>query len=166
MSQTIGAFMALLTVMTFTVNYQRSEILTQQRVVAGELEVMGNAIASEVMNYVATKSFDASVAVGTVSRLDPNTANLTLSSDFGGKLYAEANDIDDFSGIRGQAFFYEMSDGNGFDFEVDIDVRYVDDTGKESLIPTLTKEVTVSVGAAGGLLAPIKITRQFSPQWY
>ena len=166
MSQTIGAFMAILTVMTFTANYQRSEMLTQQRLVGGELEVMANAVASDAMNYIATKSFDSAVAAGVVNRLDPNTSYLTTSSGFGGALYADAADIDDFDGITDHDVFYEMDNGLGFNFTVKVEVDYVDDNGVTSTAPTLTKEVNVTVGGADGLFNPIKITRQFSPQWY
>lgn len=165
MSQTIGAFMAILTVMTFTANYQRSEMLTQQRIVKGELEVMANAVASEAMAYIATKPFDSNVENGTVTRLDPNTAALTPSAGFGGQLYANAGDIDDFDALADHDVFYEMADGNGFNFDVDVDVKYVDESGSPSAAPTFTKQVTVTVGGANGLFAPIKITRQFSPQW-
>jgi hypothetical protein len=166
MPQTIGAFMAILTVMTFTLNYQRSEMLTQQRLIGGELEVMANAVASETMNYVATKSFDAAVAADVVTRLDPNTSSLTPSSGFGGAIYADASDIDDFDGITDHDVFFEMEDGAGFNFVVKVAVNYVDDAGAHSMSPTLTKEVNVTVGGADGLFTPITITRQFSPQWY
>ncbi len=165
MSQTIGAFMAVLTVMTFTANYQRSEMLTQQRLVKGELEVMANAVASEAMAYIATKPFDSAVANGTVTRLDPNTSALTHATGFGGSLYANAGDIDDFHSLAGHEVFYEMANGNGFNFSVDVDVKYVDESGTPSAAPTLTKQVTVTVGGANGLFTPINITRQFSPQW-
>lgn len=167
MPQTIAAFLAVLTMMTFSVNYQRSEIRSQQRIVRNEFEVIGNAVASEAMNHVATMSFDAAVASGKVTRDNPDTKYLTPVSSFGSaKAFADAADIDDFAGVEGHSVFYEISDGQGFDLNVDFDVSYVDEFGAKSMTPTLTKEVKVRVSSADSLFAPIVMTRQFAPMWY
>jgi hypothetical protein len=148
------------------VNYQRSEIRTQQRIVSNELEVIANAVASEAMHHVATKSFDAAVASGAVTRDNPNAKLLTPASSFGNKAYADAVDIDDFNGVKGHRVFYEVEDSLGFDLDVEFVVTYVDDGGAKSLTPTLTKQVAVRVSSADNLFNPIEMTRQFSPRWY
>lgn len=166
MPQTIAAFLAVLTMMTFSVNYQRSEIRTQQRIVKNELEVIANAVASEAMHHVATKSFDAAVASGVVTRDNPDAKLLTATNLFGKKSFADAADIDDFDGVEGHRVFYEVEDGLGFDLDVEFDVKYVDDNGAVSLTPTLTKQVAVRVSSADNLFAPVEMTRQFAPRWY
>jgi hypothetical protein len=83
MQQTLGAFLAIRAVMTFSLNYHRATLQSQQTAINSEMEVMANAVASDVMNYVASKSFDARTADNSVDCYNRNTDLLTSQSAFG-----------------------------------------------------------------------------------
>ena len=166
MSQTLGVFMAIVTVMTFSLNYQRTAIQSQRAQVGSELEVMANAVGSEILNYIATKPYDASIAAETVTRENADPSLLTTVGDFGGQAYANCQDVDDFHAMVGHRVFFETENGLGFEFDVNVNVQYVTDDGQVSATPTWTKEVTVRISNAQGLFNPIQLTRHFSPQWY
>ncbi|MCH8961033.1 MAG: hypothetical protein IH820_06830 [Bacteroidetes bacterium] len=71
--------------------------------------------------------------------------------------------------------FVAGEDENGdpiqFDFLVTVEVKYVDSAGNESTSPTWMKEVTLFLDQTEAeyekniLLHPVKLKRQFSPQW-
>lgn len=172
MPQTIGAFLALSTVMMFALNYQQSAIRGTLSAVNSEMEVMANAVAAEAMQYIASKPFDAKTADKTVTENNANTAQLTPVASFGfDGLYADANDLDDFHAMKPDTVWFATSDTQGFNFTVNASVRYVDDLGMTSMTQTWIKEVTVTVnGPESGtrklLFHPVALTRQFSPLWY
>lgn len=172
MPQTIGAFLALSTVMMFSLNYQQSAIRGTLSAVNSEMEVMANAVAAEAMQYIASKPFDAKTADKTVTENNAVTALLTPVASFGYEgLYADASDLDDFHEMLPDTVWFGTGDSLGFNFTVDASVRYVDQFGNTSMTQTWIKEVTVTVnGPENGtrklLFHPVKITRQFSPLWY
>ena len=172
MPQTIGAFLALSTVMMFSLNYQQSAIRSSMSSVNSEMEVMANAVASEALQYIASKPYDARTADNTITAQNPVSALLTPALGFGfdGK-FADAQDIDDFHEMTPDTVWFATSGTDGFDFTVSASVRYIDQFGNESLIPTWIKEVTLKVDGPDYngrklLFHPVTITRQFSPQWY
>ncbi len=166
MPQTLGAFLAMLVVMMFAMNFQQSSLQTQRRVLGSEVDVMANALASEAMQYVAAKPFDASVSTGVVNTTNPDLSSLTLDAAFGGGLaYADAADVDDFDGVI-HTVSYESSFGSDLDFDISFLVSYVDDYGNASVAPTWTKEVTVQVDGPSIMITPVRLTRQFAPLWY
>ena len=167
MPQTLGAFLAMMVVMLFTINFQRASIQTQRKMLSSEVDVMANAVASEAMQYVAAKSFDALIASGTMNPSNANVSMLTELSAFGGGIaYADALDIDDFDGVS-HTVTYETGWGSDLTFVLDFDVHYVDEaSGLESPTPTWTKEVTIEVSGQDIMISPIRLKRQFSPLWY
>ena len=172
MPQTIGAFLALSTVMMFSLNYQQSAIRSSMSAVNSEMEVMANAVAAEAMQYIASKPYDARTADNTVTATNPVVALLTSPVSFGfdGK-FADAQDVDDFHNMQPDTVWFSTNETDGFDFTVRATVRYIDDMGNESLTPTWIKEVTLTVNGPDYsgrklLFNPVSITRQFSPQWY
>ena len=172
MPQTLGAFLALSTVMLFSFNYQQASFRSSMSAVNSEMEVMANAVAAEAMQYVATKSFDARTFDKTVTEFNAVAALLTAPASFGdGGLFANALDIDDFNNMQSDTVWFAMTDTEGFNFTVDAKVRYIDSMGNETLTPTWIKEVTISVSGPDYnnrklLYHPIVLTRQFSPMWY
>ena len=172
MPQTLGAFLALSTVMIFSLNYQQSSIRSSMSAVNSEMEVMANAVAAEAMQYVASKAFDAKTADATITANNPVSALLTIPANFGNDLmFANATDIDDFHNMRPDTVWFSVNDVDGFDFTVEAEVRYINSLGQESLVPTWIKEVTVTVsgpeyGNRKLLYHPVSVTRQLSPQWY
>ena len=172
MPQTLGAFLAIMAVMTFTLNYNRSTIHSQRNMINTEMEVMASAVATDVMNYVASKPFDARTADNTVNRYNKITALLTPASEFGScGSFGTCNDIDDFHNLPEFVRTFEIEPGVAIKFNVGVAVHYVDDTGAASTSQTWAKEVTVTVSEAEStsgipyLFSPIKLKRQFSPQW-
>ncbi|MDX1740553.1 MAG: hypothetical protein R3178_04630 [Rhodothermales bacterium] len=172
MPQTLGAFLAIMAVMTFSLNYHQTTIRSQQTAINSEMEVMANAVASDVMNYIASKPFDARTADNTVTRFNRNTDLLTLPTDFGScAVFENCNDIDDFDSMSAFTRSFEIDATRKIDFDIEISVAYVDDSGRASSSPTWIKEVTVQVSndqSANGvplLIQKLRIKRQFSPQW-
>ncbi len=172
MPQTLGAFLAIMAVMMFSLNYHQSTLHSQRSLISSEMEVMASAIASDVMNYVASKPFDARTADNTVTRYNKNVNQLTLESGFGScAVFEDCNDIDDFHSIPTFKRVFQIESGVEVAFDVKVSVAYVDDYGARSASPTWVKEVTVAVKAADSgseqayLTHPIQLKRQFSPQW-
>ena len=173
MPQTLTAFMALMSVLLFALSHQRATIQARSQMVDTELEIMANAIGSEVMHYIATKPFDAQTANGTVDRDNPDLSALTSPYAFGeDRFYDDCEDIDDFNEMLPLTMPFMVTDDLGFDFTVQISVRYIDDLGNESSSPTWVKEVSLSVEGPTNeagipfLKQPVVLKRQFSPQWF
>ena len=175
MSETMLALVALMVVVFFSFSQQRAIVRAEQEIASVELEVLANAVGSEMMQLMATQDFDdATIGVDlqTVALSD-----LTIASQFGDSLSCPAtcDDIDDFNNMKPDTTFFEIGRDEadnpiGFNFTVIAEVKYVDDAGVESSSPTWTKEVALFVDQAviGNekkyLLQPILLKRQFSPQ--
>ena len=175
MSETMLALVALMITLFFTLNQQRGIVQAEQEIASIELEVLANAIGSEMMQVIATKEFD--LATTGVDLQTVALSDLTLESAFGDSLDCPAacNDIDDFNAMQTHVMPFEVGEdeeGNqlGFSFMVTAEVQYVNDQGNYSSTPTWTKEVTlyvdqlVSGSESKYLLQPIQVKRQFSPQ--
>ena len=174
MPQTILAFGALILVMLFALNQQRSSIEHSRDMVSTELEVMANARAKEIMQLIGSKPFDARIADGTIGPQadDDDKLLLTAPAEFGNNnSFDDCEDIDDFNRMRSDTLYFEMQDDVGFDFLVNAHVNYVNADGSVSPTQTWIKEVTLTVDAVPGpggvkyLKQPIVLQRQFSPQW-
>lgn len=175
MSETMLALVALMVVVFFSFSQQRAIVRAEQEIASVELEVLANAVGSEMMQLIATQDFDdATIGVDLQTVV---LSDLTVSSQFGDTLSCPAvcDDIDDFNDMKPDTIFFEVGrdavdNPVGFNFTVIAKVRYVDDSGVESLSPTWTKEVTLFVDQVliGNekkyLLQPIQLKRQFSPQ--
>ncbi len=175
MSETMLALVALMVVVFFSFSQQRAIVRAEQEIASVELEVLANAVGSEMMQLMATQDFD-DATIG----IDLQTvalADLTIASQFGESLSCptDCDDIDDFNNMTPNTIFFEIGRDEadnpvGFNFTVIAEVKYVDDAGVESSSPTWTKEVTLFVDQAliGNekkyLLQPIQLKRQFSPQ--
>ena len=176
MSETMLALMSLMMVVLFTFSQQRGIVRTQREIASIEMEVMANAAGSDFMQLIAAQPFDAAT-VG-VNPQDVVLSDLTIPSQFGDSLACPAvcTDIDDFNTMQPDTIsFVAGEDENGdpiqFDFLVTAEVKYVDSAGNESTSPTWMKEVTLFLDQTEAeyekniLLHPVKLKRQFSPQW-
>ena len=175
MTETMLSLVALMVVVFFAFSQQRGIVQTQQEIASVELEVLANAIGSEMMQLIATQDFDdATIGVNLQTMA---LADLTIASQFGDSLSCPAacDDVDDFNNMKPDTSFFEVGRDEadnpiGFNFRIVAEVKYVDGAGVESLSPTWTKEVTLFVDQAllGNekkyLLQPIQLKRQFSPQ--
>ena len=171
MPQTVGAFFAIILVMVFAITWSQSKLSSQQKQISAELETMASAIAADVMQTVASKTFDSQIDAGVVTRSSNNHNDLTSSSSFGGAAFSSANDIDDFHNMPTDTVKYTSQNGDLIPFTVDISVSYVDSTGALTSSRSWIKEVEVVIegpteGGEKILFSPIVLKRQFSPRWY
>ena len=175
MSETMLAMVALMVAVFFAFSQQRSVVQAEQEIASVELEVLANAVGSEVMQLIATQDFD-DATIG-VDLQTVTLSDLTLPAQFGDTLSCPAvcDDIDDFNNMKPDTTFFEITRDSldnpvGFNFTVVADVKYVNDAGVESSTPTWMKEVTLYVDQAVQglekkyLLQPVQLKRQFSPQ--
>ena len=180
MSETMMAFLALMLMMFFSLNQNRSIVELQREAANVEYEIMAHAIATQTMQYIASKPFDARINDGTVSLENLNVNLLTPPGEFP----TDANPYDEtetalefFNQMQPQIAYFpvdpvsEDSLVSGYPFSVQAVVHYVDATGEISNTPTWTKEVTLSIeevtpeGGQPSLRNPLIKTRRFSPRW-
>lgn len=174
MPQTLLAFLAIMLVSWMIFGQQRLKLHAQREAVNVQFEVMGSAVASERMQYVASHPFDAKTADGSITQWNANLNDLTPEGSFGtggqsGCIIASVcKDIDDFHMHRDTVDFEQDV---GIQFAIHTAVGYVENDGSPAAGPTWTKEVTVTVHAlpmdsdTPFLEAPVKKTRRFSPNW-
>ncbi len=171
MPQTIGAFFAIILVMVFAINFSQSKLESQRKQVSAELETMASAIATDVMQSIASKNFDSEIQAGVVTRNLKNVDQLTPAGKFGGQTFDTAADIDDYHNMPADTVLYTTQSGDQLPFSFTVSVNYVDAYGSVSPSPTWIKEVAVHVKGPPDpdqeLLAnPVVLRRQFSPSWY
>lgn len=166
MRQTLLALVALLTATLLNYNQMQANLQEQKQVIRSEVEQMALGIAMQTMEVIRARAFDEET-------LDPDgvitnpEASLTAPGLFPEGLDCEAfggedtcDDIDDFNEMKTAVESFEFRTLEGFkemDFNVDVEVRYVDDdmeacVGEEqewpgctSVGPTFRKEVIIKV---------------------
>ncbi len=154
MKQTMLGLLALMTSMLLSLNMSRASLSATAQVIDNEMETVAGGVALEVLDYIGTKPFDAATATAEV-----DDANDLTSPPFStGKSYAEADDIDDFHLIQTHTL-----SAFEFDFEVDINVEYVDEDDPEtaSSWQTFAKKVTVTVNT-DHLAKPVYLTQVYT----
>ena len=186
MGQTLTAFLAMMMVMVYSLNQLRSDLEAKRQMMSAELEVMAHGVATDLLQRIGTKAFDANVGSGSELE-DASTNDLTGRGSFGfasehtqgyeegvsstqaKALIDVASDIDDFDGMPTIRHEFFSSDDKSYPFDVDIDVRYVDAAGNASNDPTWFKEVTLTITDDGNgsgtrvLRRPVVIKRIYSP---
>jgi len=134
--------MALVALLSFTVS--QSQRGSQRRMAFNEVSTQASGVAVDVIEYISRMPFDVNTDTSKVFVWPPvTTANgLTAEGDFGGcGNFIACESVEQFDGVS----FTRKRDG--FQFNVSIDVRYVDEdnptlaTGYQ----TFAKEVTVNV---------------------
>ena len=180
MSETMMAFLALMLMMFFSLNQNHGIVELQREAASVEYEVMANAIATQTMQYIAAKPFDARINDGTVSLDNLDVSQLTHPDDFP----TQANPFDEtetalefFNQMQPQIDYFPLDPASedtltaGLPFSIQAVVTYVDATGAVSDEPTWTKEVTLYIeqvalnGKEPRLRHPVIKTRRFSPRW-
>ena len=177
MNETMLSILALAIVMLFALSQSRGKVQSQRELAAAALEVMGNAVASETMQYLAKQPFDEHTKDGTITLQNQNLALLTPASAFPSGWSIDAcQDVDDFNNMAADTVLFQMDldeAGNptGFPFLVTAQVSYVDEAGNQTTAPTWTKEITLFVdqlvepGGVRYLLQPVVKKRRVSPSW-
>jgi len=164
MSQTTFSILALATAMLIAVAQIRWTIQTQHRLVDDELEVMASGVARQVLEYAESRSFDERTTPAVWNTIGPPASELDfdLASNFGNAPdptcnlsdltlnLAECDDIDDLhmDSALWQSFPFIM-ETDTMDFEVNIQVYYVDDVDPNIYLlgagRSQTKELVVRV---------------------
>jgi len=153
MSETLLALVALMITTFFVVSQQRGLVETERELASIELEVLADAVGSEMMEQIAAKPFDAAT-IG-INPQDATLADLTHSTSFGDGLDCPSvcDDIDDFNNMQPHTVFFEVGrdasgDPFGFTFAITAEVSYVDTDGQRTPMRTWIKEVTLFVDQA------------------
>lgn len=156
MKQTLLAVCGLGIAMLLTVSSQARSVRAASVKAESEIEILAGQAATNVLAHIAAQPFDANTAAGLVGD-DP--AALTPAASFpAGLPFATAADVDDFHQMATHTY---DSGTPGLSFEVDAEVRYVDEAAQPSPVPTFNKEVLVTVRHAH-LRAPITLRRVVS----
>ena len=180
MSETMMAFMALMLMMFFSLNQNNSIVELQREAANVEYEIMANSVASQTMQYIASKPFDARITDGTVTLQNLNVNALTSPGNFpvNADPFDETETALEFFNQMQPQIDYFPADPNVADtlqagpkFSVQAVVNYIDANGNVSNTPTWTKEVTLYIeqqteeGQQPYLRNPVIKKRRFSPRW-
>lgn len=180
MSETMMAFLALMLMMFFTMNQNTSIVELQREAANVEYEIMANSVATQTMQFIAAKPFDARINDNTVTLENLDVNALTSPDNFP----TNANPFDEtetalefFNEMQPQIDFFpadpsiEDSLQGGPAFSIQAIVEYIDANGNVSSTPTWTKEVTLYIeqdttdGRTTYLRSPVIKKRRFSPRW-
>ena len=161
MPQTLLAFLAMILVTAFSLVYQRSMIDSRKQMIQDEMETLASGVALELFEYIGSRDFDAQTANGTVTPENPDPALLTPLPFSGVATFEEAQDIDDFHGLSFTRTF--RVDDVTFDFDVTVEVYYVDPQEPEEAMstPTLAKKVVLTL-TNKHMIRPLTISRVFT----
>ena len=149
--QVIYAFIAMLLVALLSLTLQRGIHSTERRQIVNEVSTQLVGVGIDVLEYIGRHPFDYAVDTSRVD-LDAiddfpyvtNASQLTPPGSFGGCTnYYTCQHIDDFEGVT------ITRNVDGFDYVVDIFVRYVDENSPDtpSAVPTFAKEVRVEISS-------------------
>ncbi|MEM1057001.1 MAG: hypothetical protein AAGI52_15870 [Bacteroidota bacterium] len=156
MKQTLLAICGLGIAMLLAVSSQERTLQATSSATESTIETLAGQAATNVLGYIAAQPFDANTAANLVT--DDPTA-LTPASLFPtGRAFGAATDVDDFHQMATHTYASGMP---GITFEVDAEVRYVNEAAQPSATSTFNKEVIVTVRHAQ-LRTPITLRRVVS----
>lgn len=179
MSQTIQAVMGLMMISLFSFSMMQRQTISQQRILAREVEEMAGATALEMMEIIRSFPFDEAVTDGSTSGTAADLALFTYQGSTNhfstgkacaifGTGSADCDDLDDFHKMQTITRPFVMGTDTVY-FEVDVKVEYVDNDAKRHNGRTFNKQVTVYArdvwpdGATEHLLPkPVYISRVVS----
>ena len=156
MVQSLYAFLAIMMVTTFSLTQRGVIYKSQYNSMVNDVDLIGIGIATEQLDFIASKPFDANYPVADSSFLTPPGSFGLGSSD-----YMTSLDIDDFHNktlaLKKAAFNDSLS------FEIQVQVHYVNKAGA-SFTPhssqTNYKEVKVTVNGEG--ISSVNMARIFT----
>lgn len=130
MQQTMFALVALLIATLLSFNQKQAAVQHQQQVFQAEMTQMALGVANHAVQIVRARAFDVATA-GVTSDSIVATSNFTETpfitgydcQPFGGG--DTCNDIDDFHEMVTATVPFDYP-GGSFDFDVDIEIKYVD----------------------------------------
>ena len=122
MVQTLYALLAIMIVTTFSLSQRSVMFRNQYAAIVNDLDMMGTGIATEQLDFIASKPFDSNYPAANFSALTPPSGFGLGSAD-----YASSLDIDDFHN-KSLALKVPAYD-DSISFTVDVQVQYVDKVG-------------------------------------
>lgn len=187
MHQTMLALLGMMLVTMMSVSQQRALLETRRAMVNDELEVMASGVALQTMEYIGSKSFDASLVgqnvpasqpvrlvssggyVANLSEQIPSGKACTVLSQYEDKAgFETCDDLSDFNEMEPQSIPFEVGDET-VSFSVSATVRYVDGarlplesgTSKHKEVVVQINKVSID-GKVALLPQPIALSRIFS----
>lgn len=153
MQQTLLALVALMAVTFLSFSQTQSKLQHQRQVVRSEVQGMAASAALQTMEIIRARAFDAETAEGSEidgphDLTDPDFATGNRCQVFFPDTGASCNDVDDFHEMETATVPFKAPEFE-VQFEVDVEVQYVN----ESLQPvderTYRKQVIVKVQDKG-----------------
>ena len=164
MPQTLLALLALVLASFLTFNQQRLTIRAQTNMLTNEIELAATGLGSEVMEFIAARSFDEQSTPRAVyeggDKAPVSASQFKAASTFGAAdrgasgcdfmdpaVTPECDDVDDVDGTDWTPVTISLAQGRELEFEIRTEVFYVDDA--ESMTPasgqTLHKRVILDI---------------------
>jgi hypothetical protein len=134
--------MAIVAILSLTV--MRASRSTDQSIVLNEMATQASGVGVDVLEAIGRLPFDSETDTTKVTTIPAveSADELTGEGSFGGcTSFADCEDIDDFDGLTTTRTL------DGFDYEVEIDVRYVEEDTPDtySATNTFAKQVRVLI---------------------
>lgn len=167
MQQTMLAFLAMMIILVQSFMQQRMLMHTYQQITDDEMEIMASGVALHVMEMVGGQPFDERTTPANIQAygLPAGVDDFTLYAQFGSDTACDldepfrntapaCDDLDDahMDADAWQTVPFLFQDGRRFDFEVNVQVFYVEaddwDTPADPALRTNYKQVLVRVRSA------------------
>ena len=156
MVQSLYAFLAVMMVTTFSLTQRGVIYKSQFNSMVNDIDLIGIGLATEQLDFIATKPFDANYPVADSSLLTPVGSFGAGSAD-----YLTSADIDDFHNKK--LALKQAAFNDSLSFEISVHVQYVNKSGS-SFTPHISqtnyKEVKVTVNGEG--ISEVKMSRIFA----
>ena len=146
MFQTLTAVGALAIAMTFALSAQRAQIRVDEQKIHTEVETLAGQVATDIIGHINIQEFDEQTRGRTVS--SPNELTSAVLFPRGWDCWGEygpadtCDDVDDFHTMQTHRV---PAMGGAMTFDVNAEVRYVDEAGVPQSRQTYQKELVVTV---------------------
>lgn len=163
MPQTLLALFALALSSFLVLNQQRLTAGARQHMVSDEVELAATGLASDIMEMVASRSFDEASTPGAIryyQRVPNAAAEFSNTTRLGAldrgdagcnllhpALTPDCDDVDDVAGLGWIPVQVELAQGRHLEFEANLDIYYVASASSmvPSSVPTVHKRVVLEV---------------------
>lgn len=175
--QTILAILAMLIVTLMSIGQQRALTRLNQDMLDDEMEVMASGVALQVVEYIAAKKFDQNAPVPLTGAANQFRApgsfptnkrcDVTPPIQTSGGGYSNCTVVEDFHKMKWEVVPFPTRNGT-VEFEVQAQIRYLNDQAKPTNSQTYNKEITVTVrerivqGRPALLRNPVVLSRTLS----
>jgi hypothetical protein len=162
MQQTMLAFLALMIILVHSFMQQQMLLHTYREITDDEMEIMASGVALHVMEMIGGQPFDERTTPVNIQTygLPAGVDDFTPRADFGSDTACDldepflntapaCDDLDDahMDALTWQTVPFRFQDGRRFDFEVNVQVAYVEaddwDTPADAAVRTNYKRVLV-----------------------